>query len=60
MVSEGILKGVDRRQLFLTEERDQLLRHTGRVGNARFPACKKCFIKLFKAKCRPHGPLNHC
>lgn len=39
MVSEGNLKGADGRQLFLTEERDQWLRHAAlvaRVGDARF------------------------
>lgn len=60
MVSEGNLKGADGRQLFLTEERDQLLRHAALVGNARFPQCEKCFVRLFKAKWRPPELLNHC
>lgn len=52
MVSEGNLKGADGRQLFLTEERDQSLRHVAllsRVGSARFPHGGKCFVKPFKA-----------
>lgn len=60
MVSEGNLKGADGRQLFLTGERDQLLRHAAHVGNARFPQCKKCFVKQFEAKWRPPESLNHC
>lgn len=44
MASEGNLKGADRRQLFLTEEHDQLLRHAARVGSTRFPKCKNSFV----------------
>lgn len=60
MVSEENLKGADGRQLFLTEERDQLLRHAAHVRNVHFPQCEKCFVKLFKAKWRPSKSLNHC
>lgn len=52
MVSEGNVKGADGRQLFLTEERDQLLRHVALVsciGSARFPHGEECFVNLFKA-----------
>lgn len=62
MVSEGNLKGADGRQLFLTEERDQWLRHAALaacVGDAGFPQRRKCFVKLFKAKWPPPESLNH-
>lgn len=44
MVSEGNLKGADGRQLFLTEERDQWLRHAAlaaRVGGRRLSTAQK-------------------